>query len=721
MLEWVLNKLMKRADELETRRRQLDSEAAPSSPIDDWMRNGYILQQSGQFDEAEALYRKILFKQPGHADALFMLSEIKQQQGQYDQAIELCKKAVGANGEVGAFYATLAGLYNRAGALEEAEAAYREAVRLEPENPEYLNNLGSVLLDQKRFEDASGFYRRALELRPDFPQALYNIGVVHQRCGERGPAIEYIEKALGFQPGYTQGRVFLGDIYLSDGKPAKAVECYERARKDGHPGIPNLYSAYMACGNECMDGHRPAKAAEYFRQAVQLDDGNFEAWVNLGNAHLEMGRIEEAMECQLKALERNPACAKVFGNLCVILRDMGDCGRARACLDRVNKIVPGLSWTARADDPYCEFSIALALVDHGISLDREEPDFHLNKGTILEELGNYSESLDCFERAIHLDHETVQAHFNMGIGLLRCGEMERGWAEYEWRLKMGEFAQKAHLKAAPLWHGEALEGKTLLIHAEQGLGDSIQFIRYYRQVRELCQNTILECQPAVKRLFQGMPGVGSVYAAGETLPDYDCQVPLLSLPRIFGTRTDNIPGETPYMFPDRDEAAKWAEQLSPVGGRKVGLVWAGSKEHKGNRFRSCSLAALAPLADVPGVSFFSLQKGDASAEAKAPPAGMRFFDHTERLSDFVDTAALMANLDLVITVDTSVAHLAGAMGKPVWVLTPFCPDWRWLLEREDSPWYPSMRLFRQTRIGDWAGCIARVKDELARLAGAPGL
>ncbi|MGD0390626.1 MAG: glycosyltransferase family 9 protein [Tepidisphaeraceae bacterium] len=258
-----------------------------------------------------------------------------------------------------------------------------------------------------------------------------------------------------------------------------------------------------------------------------------------------------------------------------------------------------------------------------------------------------------------------------------------------------------------------MEGRTLLLHAEQGVGDAIQFIRYLPLVAQRGGKIIIECQTELQRLFQTTAGRCQIVARGQPLPAFDLHCPLLSLPRVFGTSLANVPNIVPYLHADAEDAGKWQHRLAEHASIvKVGLAWAGSPAHKNDRNRSIKLAGLAPLGQISGARFFSLQKGEAAAEAKTPPPGMQFVDWTEDLKDFADTAALIANLDLVIAVDTAVAHLAGAMNKPVWTLLPYVPDWRWLLQRHDSPWYPSMRLFRQPRIGDWDSVFAQVADAL---------
>ena len=293
------------------------------------------------------------------------------------------------------------------------------------------------------------------------------------------------------------------------------------------------------------------------------------------------------------------------------------------------------------------------------------------------------------------------------------GDFPEGWMEYEWRWKCKDFPSQRQSFGQPQWGGDSLQGRTLLLHAEQGLGDAVQFIRYLPLAAQRGGRIILGCRPELQRLLQTAAPDLQVLAGGQFLPPFDVHCPLLGLPRLFATDLTNIPRNVPYLHADSADAAIWRDRLAdPSSSLKVGLVWAGSPANKNDRNRSLKLASLAPLANVPGVRFLSLQKGAAATEAKTPPEAMELIDVADELKDFADTAALIAVLDLVIAVDTAVVHLAGAMGKPVWVLLPFVPDWRWMLERTDSPWYPTMRLFRQTQLAEWEPVIAEVRARL---------
>nr|WP_247887252.1 tetratricopeptide repeat protein [Azospirillum sp. SYSU D00513] len=367
-------------------------------------------------------------------------------------------------------------------------------------------------------------------------------------------------------------------------------------------------------------------------------------------------------------------------------------------------------------DPVPRNNFATALKDWGRPQDAERqfrallaetPGFlagHYNLGNLLQHRHRFGEAIACYRRAVALDPDCVDAHWNLGLNLLRAGRFAEGWPEYEWRWRRP--GTPVEHRGAPDWDGKPLNGRTLLLVCEQGLGDTLQFLRYVGLSGRLGGTVILRCQAELLRLLQGHPGVDRVLSTREPLPAFDVQASLMSLPRLFGTKLDSIPAETPYLAPPTGPAPSL-----PEGGFRVGLVWGSSPTDPS---RSCPLAALRPLSRLPDLRLFSLQKGPHAGDLARTPGAEVIFDLSDRIGDMADTAAFMQQMDLIMTVDTSVAHLAGALGRPVFILLPHLADWRWLLDRDDSPWYPTARLFRQTAPGDWNEVAARVEQALVR-------
>jgi tetratricopeptide (TPR) repeat protein len=332
-----------------------------------------------------------------------------------------------------------------------------------------------------------------------------------------------------------------------------------------------------------------------------------------------------------------------------------------------------------------------------------------NLGTALGRLGRADEAEASYRAALRLAPELAELHESLGLGLLRAGKLEEGWAEHEWRLRTASAPRRFD---APAWTGEPLGQRILLIHAEQGFGDTLQFCRYVPRIAAAAR-VVLEVPAPLVRLLAGLPGGAEIVAQGAQLPRFDLHCPMLSLPFVFGTTLATVPSQVPYLAAEPARAEAWRARLAPLGGLRVGLVWAGRPTHRADRRRSLELASLAPLAALKGIDVVSLQTGPAAAQARRPPPGMVLQDWSAELDDFAETAALVSELDLVIAVDTAVGHLAGALGRPVWLLNRFDGCWRWLVERDDSPWYPTLRQFRQKQPGDWDGVLRAVAVALA--------
>ncbi|MEA5114684.1 MAG: tetratricopeptide repeat-containing glycosyltransferase family protein [Geobacteraceae bacterium] len=358
---------------------------------------------------------------------------------------------------------------------------------------------------------------------------------------------------------------------------------------------------------------------------------------------------------------------------------------------------------------------AIASYRNGIRLIPSFSEGYVTIATALQALHKPYEAMASCHRALAMDPACAEAHWNLALALLQAGEFREGWKEFEWRWQKRGFTSKARDFDQPLWDGSPLQDRTILIHSEQGFGDTFQFVRYIPLVSARGGTVVLECPLAQKTLLAGVPGVSEVVARGEKLPAFDVHLPIMSLPLVCNTRMDNIPLQIPYIFPQVDSIAAWADKFEDNRKFRVGLVWAGRKKPDPNR--TCPLHMFSPLAGIPGTRFYSLQMRNEMSSSDGMPGKLELADYTPGIRDFSDTAALIAHLDLVISIDTGVAHLAGAMGKETWVLLPFAADWRWMLDRDDSPWYPTMRLFRQDRPGDWRGPVESVRRELSRVAG----
>jgi Flp pilus assembly protein TadD len=643
--------------------------------------------QAGRLDLAASHYLKALAERPNDPDVLYLLGALRHQQGNPVQAVELIGKSVAikptnpeAHSDLGVALAAL-------GRADAAVNAYRQAIAIRPDYPETHNNLGNALRTIGRLDDAATSLRQAIALKPTYPEAHNNLGVALRDLGRLAEAEASHREAIRLRPNYPEAHCNLGAVLHALGRLAEAeASCRQALRLR-----PNHPDAHNSLGGVLWSLGRAAEAEASCRQALRLRPDYPEAHNNLGGALWAVGRLDEAEECCRQALRLRPDYPEAHNNLGNALRDLGRPEEAEASCREALRLRP------------------------------DYPDAHSNLGAALYSLGRSAEAEESCREAGRLSPDYPDAHTNLAHALLLAGRFEEGWSEYEWRWKTRQLADGARNFPVPQWSGEPIGERTILLHAEQGLGDTLQFCRYLPLMAPGVR-IVLEAQAPLVRLLSRLPGVTQIIAQGERLPPFDLHCPLLSLPRAFGTTLDSIPATTPYLAADPPQAAHWRERIAGLPGMRVGLVWAGGQRHGltnliiADRRRSITLDAMAPLAEASGISFISLQKGEPAAQAAHPPAGMALHDFTADLHDFADTAALIDGLDLVISVDTAVAHLAGALGKPVWLLNRFDTDWRWLLNRDDSPWYPTLRQFRQPAPGDWTSVLHASRDALRQLA-----
>ena len=577
---------------------------------------------------------------------------------------------------------------HKEGLLREAAAAYCKTVTLDPNHAEAYSNLGVIRHAHGKIDDAIALYRRAIEIKPDHTSALGNLVVALTAKGDIDGALAASRQAVTAKPDDAEARLRLGDLLRRKDEPDGALASYRKATAL-KPSSAKAWFSLAFCLQ--TKGHLDAAIRDY-RQAIAIDPQLVQAHANLGVALADSGLAEEGIaECR-QAIALRPGNAQYHSNLGLALSKAGDLDAAFAQYRRAVEIDPN----------YAEgnTNLALALLDKGM----------------------VREAISCNRKAIASKPDYAEAHFNLSLALLLSGDFSEGWKEYEWRWKGGVKELKLAKSARPQWQGEDLPGKTLLLQAEQGLGDVLQFARFAAVLAERGARIILAVPRELAALLRTVPGAATVVSAGDRLPPYDFYVPMMSVPAILGTTEATIPKNSSYLSADPERVAFWRARLRSDG-FKIGIVWQGRPDAKIDKGRSVPLQAFEAVAAVPGVRLISLQKNHGLDQLGSLPPGMCVetlgADFDSGPDAFVDTAAVMENLDLVITSDTSVAHLAGALGRPVWIVLKHMPDWRWLLEREDSPWYPTARLFRQSKAGDWTEVFERVARDVARLASEP--
>lgn len=549
------------------------------------------------------------------------------------------------------------------------------------------------------------------------PGEHFDRGQACQRAGRAAEALAHYLQAVALDPACGPAHYNLGILHHEAGRFEEAAAAFARAAQAG----PHVAAALNNQGVALQALGRAAEALASYAAAADSDPRHAPAHANAGRLLFAAGRWEEAGACFRRAADADPRSADHRHHLGLCLHKLGDLDGAERCYAEALALEPahraahidmGNVWLDRGD---C--GAMAAWYRRALALAASTSSDYVNVGRMFLDAGRDDEALACYAEALARNAEDAEAHFGRAQVLLAQGNFPAGWPEYEWRLRLPDWGRGyPHRLAAPRWDGGRLDGRTLLVHCEQGLGDAIQFVRYLPCVKARGGRVILEAPAPLLPLFRRIPGVDAVTAFSPQTPPpipYDQQVPLLSLPGIFATTLSAIPAAVPYLSAESRSIARWRRRLRPAA-IQVGLVWAASNWTRGLAAKSCRLLDFEPLAHLPAVALYGLQKGAAEAEAAAVPAAWRIENWGSEFADFGDTAAAVAALDLVISVDTAVAHLAGALGRPVWTLLSFPADWRWLRARVDSPWYPTMRLFRRERDGTWADVIAAVSAALAR-------
>lgn len=528
--------------------------------------------------------------------------------------------------------------------------------------------------------EADKIYGRIVKAAPDYFDALHIYGSLKAQTGQMGEALRLITAALKINPRSAEALVNLSNVMHALKRDQEALDCLDKALaiKPGDPlALGNRGSALLSL-------NRPADALAAFDALLQHEPRNADALMNRGIAKATLSRHADALADFDAALALTPGHPNVLYNRGNALLELNRPAEALADYDRTLAAMP----------------------DHARAWN--------NRGRALQQLNRYADSVQCFDRTLSLNKNDADAQSNRALSLLTMGEFAEGFKAYEARWKRTGMADTRRGYNKPLWLGEfPLGNKTILLTAEQGLGDTIQFARYAPVLARNSAKVVLEVQPGLKALLAGIEGVTACIARGEPLPPYDVHCPLGSLPLALKTNAATIPVDLPYVAADPARVAAWTQKLGALPGKRVALAWAGQPHHANDRNRSIDFKLLEPLLALEGVSFVSIQRdlrGDDAAllagHANVTPVG-------GDLDDMADTAAVLALCDLLISVDTSVAHLAGAMARPAWIMLPFAPDWRWTVSGAHSPWYPQMRLYRQPSIGDWPSAIAQLRTALA--------
>ena len=710
----------------------------------------FALRGQGRLDEAAVAVSTALSRQEVEADAHYLAALIFRERGDAPAAVLQYRRVLELDPQAAEAFRDLALLLVQGGRPDEAEQVLVDGIAAHPEFADLHAYRGNLHLHQKRFASAIESFDRALALHPAYPEVHYNRALALQALARLDEALQSCEAALNARPDYFSAVLSAGELLRLLGRPEESLAMYDRAARLG----PLSAAAHLSRANMLLVLRHPADAVQSYEQALRLDPGLAAALHNQGGALRELGRHAEALDsydralslqpdmlealvekgATLRALERHqdalacyqsvlayrPDQPEVLNNAALAQLALKRPEEALASCDRALELKPdfaeALNNRGLALQELSRPAEALAAFDRALQLREDLADAHANRANVLQELVRHEEALAGYELALQIEPGLESAFLNQSLAQLVTGRLPLGWQKYEWRWPGKQKREPIRAFAQPLWLGqESVRGKSVLLYAEQGLGDTIQFCRYVQCVAELGASVEVEVQAPLKSLLGGLLGAKRVFARGEELPEFDLHAPLLSMPLAFGTALESIPARGPYLDVEARHSARvgaWSTRLGARARPRIGLVWSGNPRHGRDLERSIPLARFGRLLSITKADFVCLQdevrESDAAVLARHPQ--IRCF--SADLIDFVETAALVSQLDLVVCVDTSVAHLAGAMGQQTWLLVTANPDWRWLLDRNDSPWYSSVRIFRQPQPGDWDAVLARVEEHL---------
>ncbi|XGV98016.1 MAG: FkbM family methyltransferase [Leptolyngbya sp. BL-A-14] len=645
--------------------------------------------QAEALPEAEALYRQVLEQQPDHIAALTWLALIVDRLGRLEESVDYYNRliAIAPSAEI---HSNLGTVLCRQGRVEEGIAHQEQAIALKPHQPETHYNLGVILAQTGQLEAAIAHYRQVIALAPQYSAAHNNLATALYKQGKLEEAIAHYEQAIAIDPTHVNAHNGLGVSLFHQGRVEEAIAHYEQALALK----PDSYSAYNNLGTALQRQGKLEDAAAQYQKALDLNPQYASAYDNLGTVLQEQGKVDEAIVYYRRALEIDPSLANAYNNLGSALQSQGDIDAAMSnCLK-------------------------------AIELQPDHADAHNNYASGLVEQGEFERAIEHYRQTIQYKPDHANAHLNLGIVLLLLGDLKQGFEEYHWRWESRQCASLRYPHA--LWDGSDLNGKVILLTAEQGYGDTIQFARYASLVAQRGGHVVIACQKPLIRLLNTLPGIDRCVDRAHVDVQTNVHAPLLDLPLLLGTTLETIPGDVPYLTPTSDFRLPIADLPSSTPHTlhptpfKIGIVWGANPDSSTSSKRSCELDRFLSLLQIPGVVLYSLQKHPTEADLALLEAYPTVQDLHEHLDDFADTAAAIAQLDLVISVDTAVAHLAGALGKPVWTLLASVADWRWLRDRDDTPWYPTMRLFRQEQHGDWEGVFDRLMVALREKAEGRG-
>ncbi len=686
----------------------------PNMQIDvrDLLQQGLSFHQQGDLSQAQNIYLQVLKLQPQHFDALHLLGVIAAQQNDHQQAENMMAQALNLDASHDFVWANRGNALRELKRWSEARDCFMQAVTLNPSNAEAWNYLGDSYRALNQADQALESYQQACLLNHQDERALLNLAQMLRIVKREPDALEAYSQAIAAKPQNAETYRERGNLQLDRGMHHQAILDYDCALRLQAQDAQSLFNRGVAFAGV----KRFQQALESYDAAMQIDQQNAYLHFNRGVALEQLGRFEEALQSYEEAIARKVDFMEAHLNRGNTLKAIGRLEESVFAFGKMIAMNPnyaeaynnranGLKKLGRLDEAMLDY-------DQAIKIKADYHEAYNNRGNMLKDIGFYEPAMRDYDQALALKPDYISCRWNKSLLLILQGNYLEGWQLYEWRIQEPSLRDKHYQFAFPGWRGEfSLAGKTILIYAEQGYGDVVQFCRYLPMLQAQGANIIFEVFQPLKSLMQTMHCSMTVISKGEPLPSFDTYCPVMSLPHALKTTLHSIPAQIPYLYADADKLAAWQQMLPASKKMRVGLVWSGSTKHENDVHRSLPLHAFADLLAL-DVEWHSLHKEYRLQDQVTLEQYPDLQQHQDSLQDFADTAALVQCMDLVITVDTSVAHVAGALGKPVWILIPFAPDYRWLLERTDSPWYATARLFRQEKLGDWQGALAQLLQAL---------
>ena len=656
--------------------------APPGAPLAEQIERARALHQQREHDAAATLYRGILEAYPGSAEAHYRFGNLLKDQGALDEALAHYDRAVALKSDYAHAWCNRAVVLGFMKRLPDSVASYDRALAIDPEDAIAHCNRAMLLVALDNKDAALAGFDAAIARDARNFSAHSGRGGLLQERKQWTAAIAAYDQAIALNPADAATHYNRGTVLKELKQFTAALGSYDRAIASN----PEFARAHAVRAEVLQEMGQFAAALESYDRAIELDARDATTCNNRAVLLHRMLRFEEALAGYDQSVASKPDYAEAWFNRGALLADLDD------------------------------LEAALASYYRAIATRPNYADAYVNGGIALEKLGRTSAARASYEQSIAINYDLPEAHFNLALAALTLGDYATGWTEYEWRWRAvgGPIFREKRVFEQPLWLGrDDIAGKTLLLYGEQGLGDSLLFCRYVECVAKLGPRILLEVPPPLVKLCRTLPGVAQVIPYGSPLPEFDLQCPLMSLPLAFKTTLETIPAKVGYLRSDASKIDDWRNRLGPKIKPRVGLTWSGNQAAGTNRKRHFALSSLVPYLP-PDVDYFCLQTDILAADQETLEKTPGILQFKDSLRDFTDTAALCECMDLVISVDTSVAHMSGALGKKTWILLAFAADWRWLTDREDSPWYPTLRLFRQNSLGDWAGVFERVAAELRK-------